>query len=68
MKEKKISKKKLARISLYMLLSIVTFAVSIIILPLELFLFTSVLILITLRGIEKELSELDKKKYFSSVR
>ena len=59
--EAKGNKKKLVRILFYITLSIVVFAVSLLILPLELFLFSTVIIFATIRGIEKELSDTEKK-------
>ena len=61
----KANKKKVVRILLYIVLSIAVFAVSLLVLPLELFLLSSVVVLVTLRGIEKELEEGEKKNISS---
>jgi len=61
----KANKKKYLRVAFYIALSILVFTVSLLILPLELFLFTSVIVLITLKSIEKELSDIEKKNVSS---
>lgn len=63
MEEQRMRTKNIKKIFAYIFFVIVTFVISLLYLPYELFLLSTIVVFIALRGVEKELGILDFKKF-----
>gem|GEM_PF-4431879 len=63
--ENKFPKKNIMKIAGYLFFVVITFTVSLLVLPYEFFLVSIIVVLIALRGVEKELLKFDVKQLTS---
>lgn len=63
MNEKKFDSKKIKKIIAYIVFVVITFTLSLLFMPFELFLLSTIVVLIALRGVEKEIGGFNLKRF-----